>query len=486
MAAVLDDNGQPRLRWWPIVYALQRVEDSKTLPALRALVRDPHANTRFFAIKGLGVLRDRSATTLLLPLVGQADQRAALEAVRALGRIGDRAAVEPLIDVVISEAASPTLRVEAIASLGAIGGEGVTDLLIDLFSNRSAALRAAAIQALAALDPFSFVAVLSGFELDRDWTVRVALARALGTQTPEAGLPRLRLMLTEQDQRVIPAVLDALEKLRAPEIMDVALKRLGADDPAVRTAAARIIERLKPAQGAAALAAAYQFGERDATYIARAAALTAIAAYGAGDATPVLTTALKDPDWAVRRRAATLLGQLDPSSQADARIRPAPTHLTREVYEAPRVLAPTVSPHAYIDTDRGTIQIELDVVEAPLTVENFVGLARRGFFDGLAVHRVVPNFVIQTGDPRGDSEGGPGYSIRDELNQRSYLRGTVGMALDWADTGGSQFFITLMPQPQLDAAYTAFGRVISGMEAADRLVAGDVVRRIRIWDGTSP
>jgi cyclophilin family peptidyl-prolyl cis-trans isomerase len=150
------------------------------------------------------------------------------------------------------------------------------------------------------------------------------------------------------------------------------------------------------------------------------------------------------------------------------------------------VLAPTVSPHAYIDTDRGTIQIELDVVEAPLTVENFVGLARRGFFDGLAVHRVVPNFVIQTGDPRGDSEGGPGYSIRDELNQRSYLRGTVGMALDWADTGGSQFFITLMPQPQLDAAYKAFGRVISGMEAADRLVAGDVVRRIRIWDGTSP
>ena len=86
----------------------------------------------------------------------------------------------------------------------------------------------------------------------------------------------------------------------------------------------------------------------------------------------------------------------------------------------------------YIDTDRGTIEIELAVLDAPLTVENFVTLARKGFFDGLTVHRVVPDFVIQTGDPRGDGEGGPGYTIRDELNERPYLRGTVGMALDLA------------------------------------------------------
>ena len=91
------------------------------------------------------------------------------------------------------------------------------------------------------------------------------------------------------------------------------------------------------------------------------------------------------------------------------------------------------------------------MLDAPLTVENFVALARKGFFNGLSVHRVVPDFVVQDGDPRGDGEGGPGYTIRDELNQRPYLRGTVGMALDWADTGGSQFFITHSPQPHLDA-----------------------------------
>jgi cyclophilin family peptidyl-prolyl cis-trans isomerase len=100
----------------------------------------------------------------------------------------------------------------------------------------------------------------------------------------------------------------------------------------------------------------------------------------------------------------------------------------------------------------------------------------------------VSNFVIQDGDPRGDGEGGPGFTIRDELNQRPYLRGAVGMALDpWPDTGGSQFFITHSPQPHLDAKYTLFGRVISGMEVVDQIQQGDVIRRVRIWDGeTNP
>jgi cyclophilin family peptidyl-prolyl cis-trans isomerase len=112
-----------------------------------------------------------------------------------------------------------------------------------------------------------------------------------------------------------------------------------------------------------------------------------------------------------------------------------------------------------VQTSRGEFRIELAVIHAPRTVANFVALAGRGFFDGIAWHRIVPDFVAQVGDPRGDGEGGPGYTIRDELNQRPYLRGAVGMALDWRDTGGSQFFITLSPQPHLDARYTVFGQV---------------------------
>ena len=130
------------------------------------------------------------------------------------------------------------------------------------------------------------------------------------------------------------------------------------------------------------------------------------------------------------------------------------------------------------------IQIELAVIDAPLTVENFVTLARKGYFNGLSFHRVVPDFVIQDGDPRGDGEGGPGYTIRDELNELPYVRGTVGMALDpWPDTGGSQYFITHSPQPHLDAKYTVFGRVIAGMDVVDKIQQWDVIRAVRIWDG---
>jgi cyclophilin family peptidyl-prolyl cis-trans isomerase len=90
----------------------------------------------------------------------------------------------------------------------------------------------------------------------------------------------------------------------------------------------------------------------------------------------------------------------------------------------------------------------------------------------------VPNFVAQDGDPRGDGNGGPGYAIRDELNTRRYRRGAVGMALSGPDTGGSQYFLTLSPQPHLDARYTIFARVVDGWDAMDRLVQGDAIANI--------
>ena len=137
------------------------------------------------------------------------------------------------------------------------------------------------------------------------------------------------------------------------------------------------------------------------------------------------------------------------------------------------------------EADGRVVSEEAAALYGPGTgMRTFVTLARKGFFDGLSVHRVVPDFVIQSGDPRGDGEGGPGFTIRDELNGRPYLRGTVGMALDlWRDTGGSQFFITHSPQPHLDAKYTVFGRVIAGMDVVDQIQQGDIIRRVRVNDG---
>jgi cyclophilin family peptidyl-prolyl cis-trans isomerase len=182
-------------------------------------------------------------------------------------------------------------------------------------------------------------------------------------------------------------------------------------------------------------------------------------------------------------RAASLLKTLDPARDTAAAIRPAPVSIDAATLASSPIVSPPYSTHVFVDTDKGTFQVELAVLDAPLTVHSFVTLARKGFFDGLSIHRVVPGFVLQDGDPRGDGEGGPGYTLRDEINERPNLRGTVGMALDWQDTGGSQYFITYGPQPHLDGRYTVFGTVISGMEVVEQLRQWDVVRRVRVWDG---
>ena len=234
------------------------------------------------------------------------------------------------------------------------------------------------------------------------------------------------------------------------------------------------------------IVAAYRAAAADNEYTARAAMLGAIAKLDAGAARPLLEEALTDRDWAVRVRAANLLkDQKAATAQTAAAMRPATAGRNVEDAEWQRIVAPPFAPLVYVDTSRGTIEIELAISDAPITVDNFVTLARRGFFNGRRLHRVVNDFVVQGGDPRGDGEGGPGYTIRDELNDRPYLRGTVGMALDWKDTGGSQFFITHSPQPHLDARYTVFGTVTSGMDVVDRLTSTDVIERVRIWDGVT-
>jgi len=135
---------------------------------------------------------------------------------------------------------------------------------------------------------------------------------------------------------------------------------------------------------------------------------------------------------------------------------------------------------ARINTAQGTVLIELFPREAPLTVLNFLDLAREGYFDGIRFHRVVPGFVVQGGDPQGDGWGGPGDTIRCENNRLEYDRGMVGMALSGKDTGGSQFFITLAPQPHLDGRYTIFGRVVEGMETVDRIRRGERIITVRM------
>ena len=136
---------------------------------------------------------------------------------------------------------------------------------------------------------------------------------------------------------------------------------------------------------------------------------------------------------------------------------------------------------ALFETDRGPIKIELYPDKAPLTVANFVNLAKRGFYDGLGFHRVIPDFMIQGGCPEGSGRGGPGYKFEDETgNGVAHERGVLSMANAGPNTNGSQFFITHVPTPWLDGKHTVFGKVVEGLEAVDKVQQGDHIRSVRI------
>jgi cyclophilin family peptidyl-prolyl cis-trans isomerase len=168
-------------------------------------------------------------------------------------------------------------------------------------------------------------------------------------------------------------------------------------------------------------------------------------------------------------------------------LTPEATPIGRKTYSAPPPMAIDVGKTyvATIETEKGDIVMELYPEDAPQTVNNFVFLAREGFYDGLVFHRVEPGFVIQGGDPQGDGSGGPGYTLPAEI-ERLHTEGALAMARrgDAAnperESNGSQFYITLAPQPNLDEQYTVFGQVTEGMDVVSSIAVGDVMQRVTI------
>lgn len=211
---------------------------------------------------------------------------------------------------------------------------------------------------------------------------------------------------------------------------------------------------------------------------ARIAAIQAMALYGFRGLREELDKKLADPDPVVRRIAAELITRHYKGSDPQY----TPLQVTRTDAEYQEIVRWSRQPHtATIHMSRGKIELALLGQDAPMTAWNFAQLAKKKYFDGTTFMRVVPNFVVQGGDPRNDMSGGPGYAIRDEINLQKYTRGAVGMALSGPDTGGSQFFITHSPQPHLDGGYTIFARVYDGMNSVvDQIERGDRVEKITI------
>ena len=477
--------GKPRFDWWAATWTAMRLENPALRPLLVAAVTSTDPLSRAYGARGLGALKDPADLDTLLPLLRDRDETVVVNAVRAVALLGEARAVPPVSALLRSP--SSVLRVEALKALSVLPPDrGLRERVIAEVGSPEPWMRAAALQALARMEREDFALVLANLDPDPAWFVRAGLAAALAIAGDEASQARLLAMLKDDDVRVLPYVLEALRQARGPDSVDTLRRHLDHPDFAVRMAAADQLAALKVTGLSEALAASLARAKGDVEMDARLSLVTLLAIQKDARAAALLREiASGDSARPVRERAARELRALGETPPA-----PGPEPVTRPALDYLEALAPyeaaagsVYTPRVFLQMKQGRVEIHLNVVEAPLMSATFLDLARRGYFDGLTFHRVVPGFVVQGGDPRGDGNGGPGFALRDEIGERPYGRGVVGMALSGKDTGGSQLFITLAPAPHLDGHYTVFGWVASGMDVVDKIRPGDVIEKVEAWTG---
>ena len=318
-----------------------------------------------------------------------------------------------------------------------------------------------------------------------DWQQRAVTTALSGNGAAGVAVKRAITWLRDPDGRVRAVAVDALtpyaDSASTRDDVRVALRTALADsDVAVRANSLAALRRRASIEDLGPALASYRRYLGDKDNDAR------LAFWRLADS--VVTRAGSALPDSLRRQLTVLSRPLDPLERTAASAIPQfaawkdETSVAQPLawYEARAAEAATQQTVLRIETERGPMELILHASDAPLTVYNIVTLARSGYFDGQRFHRVVPNFVIQAGDPRGDGNGGPGYAIRDELNRHRYARGTLGMALSGPNTGGSQFFITHAPQPHLDGGYTVFGELVNGFDVLDRIIQGDRIVRVTV------
>ncbi|MGH9936643.1 MAG: peptidylprolyl isomerase, partial [Blastocatellia bacterium] len=466
-------------------------------PALLESLNDSDADVRANVTRVLGVMKEAQAVEPLINLLNDKSEQAQVSTIRALAALNDNRAVEPLLGLgklwlgqeqKAQSARLPqiNLLLEVATALGALKDERALPFLRQLRTVGGVGANPEVEIAIARFGEKEFFASFDSGSLPLgDWRKVANLASALGELRTEQSQNLLSLFLAESDHgkldvRALPAILRALARFKPENMPSVLRRKASLRDVGVRATVANLLGDWQSDENFDALINIFAQSRTDAENDAKLAALVSLSKYKSPRAIETLKAALGDPDHLVRRRTVDLLKQMGAGDFSD-RIGIVQTGHDKLFYQ--RVAARlNKKVTATIHTDKGQIKLELFPRDSPITVDSFVTLARKGFFNDLTFHRVVPNFVIQGGDPRGDGEGGPGYQIRCEINTRPYTRGAVGMALSGKDTGGSQFFITHSPQPHLDGGYTVFGQVVSGMDVVDRISRGDLVRKVEIFE----
>ncbi len=528
---------------------LSRLRAKNASVALREMLfKDKDPIARANAARALGAAEDAAALDLLLgTALNDEDARVRVSAIRSLGSLKDAKAADKLLergenllaDYEKSKFVTPTEKSELLEIATTLGrllektknvrAIRFLDRLIKSDNLRSAEFAVARIKI--SQNTFrEFYAAKPQQNISDDWqtgTLFQLFGEFSALEDSEEGKRNkveaekiVRFSLTQamsfekeksngSEVKALPNLLRSFAAFKSADSSEVLTKYLKHFDVFVRAASAELLnEQSATKENVEALKIA--FGESlriDKQYNdAQLAILDALFKLDKKEAVSTLSIALDAPDYLIRKKAFELLRTKDLEKDSPG----VSTILENALLKKKDRVLPLITggsklgvilntnadyfravsrrnARAILTTEKGSFTIEFFPEAAPLTVDNIIKLARAKYFDGLAIHRVVPNFVMQDGDPRGDGNGGPGWEIRDEMNMKPYERGAVGMALSGKDTGGSQWFVTHSPQPHLDGGYTVFGRVSeTDMKIVDNLVRGDKISSVKIIEGNPP
>ena len=482
------DGGRPRFDWWASTWVAMRLESPELRPVLVAAAASDEPLQRALAARGLGRARGRSAVELLLPLARTATRPSPAGAARARRPSPTRAATRRPRRC--STRASDVVRREALRTLAALAaGHGTRRASRAVVGSRDPWIRAAALGALARTSP------RTSRSCSRAWTptatsgcARRSPARSARPAARSAWASCTRCCAT-RTRASLPAVLEALRQARGKDALDTLRRHLEHADLGVRVGRRRgrrgalaggAVRAARSPPGAAGWATARASSRRGSRRSWRSPRRRTRRARGprrGGARGPVARRARAGGGAAARA------GGEAPDPGPEPWCAPPLDYREAMAPYDPRAGVALYTPRAFLKTRNGTIEIHLDVVEAPLTTASFVALARRGFYDGLSFHRVEPGFVVQGGCPRGDGNGGPGYALRCEITRRAVRprRGRHG-ALGQGHRRQPVLHHALAaaaPRRRLHALRP--GR--RGMDVVDRIRPGDVIERVEVWTG---
>ncbi|MCI0571937.1 MAG: peptidylprolyl isomerase [Myxococcaceae bacterium] len=494
----METKGKSDEERYAVAYALAQSKAKEARPFLLGCTKDASAEVRSMCVKGLAEVGTAEEVPHLSRLLADADERVAVEAVRALLRRaaacgpkeacpalealgGLTAQSEALARGDVASGAQPLLALAQApvpppgrALLARLRGPLAQGLRnpeardADALARIDCRLAAAQDRSTGALTE---VRTCGGGRMPEPERLALGLRElGAGGDAPDARRAELAASyLGHPDVRVRTAALEVLAAHPVPALAGQVRPLLASDDVLLASGAAGVVAKMHDTASSPAVLALLSRAH-DTPDVAQAVA-EALATLDVKEAVPGLRALLDDPQAAVRTAAASALTALTGE-------RVLPPFRTRPGAKVPGERARSLT----LRTVHGDVVLALDVDDAPLTAGNLAALARRGYFDGLTFHRVVPDFVVQGGDPRGTGEGGPGYTLPCEMTRRPYRADTLGMALSGKDTGGSQFFITHSPQPHLDGRYTAFGEVVQGQDVVRRLLEGDRILEVRVQE----